>query len=133
MLVLFSINDKLRDIKGLLEMIVKKAGKQVIGAHLTNAEQKALDIEIRKVYAEYDRKNANELDAIFLMYLHLKYGWGHDRLKQAYFGIAPEIEKLAERYEMTGEGDRVFLATHMLKKMGCDIEEWAKEVEKNAT
>jgi hypothetical protein len=111
-------------------MIVKKINGQVFGAQLNKKEQKALDIEVAKVYAEYDRKNANEIDAIFLCYLNLKYGWGYDRLKQAYFGIAPEIEKLAERYEITGNGDRVWLATHHLKEMGIDIEEWSKELER---
>lgn len=112
-------------------MNVFKVNGQVVGGYLSAAEKKALDIEARKVYAEYDRKNANEIDAIFLAYLHSKYGWMHDRLKQAYMGIAPEIEKLAERYEMTGEGDRVFLATYKLKEIGVDIEEWRKEVERS--
>ena len=56
-------------------MIVKKVGKHVIGGHLTAAEKKAIDIEARKAYAEYDRKNANELDAIWLVYLHCRYGF----------------------------------------------------------
>ena len=37
-------------------MIVKKSGGKVIGAHLTNAEKKAMDIEIMKDIAEFDRK-----------------------------------------------------------------------------
>lgn len=111
-------------------MIPIKTNGQVIGGHLTNAEKKALDIEARKSYAEYDRKNANEIDAIFLAYMHLRYGWMHDRLKQLYFGIYPEIMKLADRYEMTDEGDMIFLATHLLKEIGVDIEAWAKEVER---
>lgn len=116
-------------------MFFKKSRGKIFGVELNAAERRALEIEAdreaAKAYAEYDRKNANEIDAIFLTYLHERYGWGHDRLKQAYMGIAPEIEKLAERYEMTGEGDRVFLATHMLKEIGVDIEEWRKEVERN--
>ena len=110
-------------------MIPIKSAGRVIGGRMTVAEQKALDIEAAKAYAEYDRKNANEIDAILLCYLNLKYGWAYKKLKEAYFGIAPEIEKLAERYEMTGNGDRVWLATHHLKEMGIDIEEWRKELE----
>lgn len=106
-----------------------KSGGKVIGAHLTNAEKKALDIEARKTYAEYDRANANEIDAIFLLYLREKYGFGHDRLKDAYIHMASEIEALAKRYEMTGEGDRVFIATYRLKELGCNVEAWSKEVQ----
>lgn len=112
-------------------MIPIKSGGKVIGGHLTNAEKKALDIEARKTYAEYDRKNANEIDAIFLLYLHRRYGFDEAQLKDAYVHMASKIESLAERYEMTCEGDRVFLATYKLKELGCDIEEWSKEVKLN--
>lgn len=110
-------------------MNVFKVNGQVIGGHLSAAEKKALDIEARKVYAEYDRKNANEIDAIFLTYLHERYGWGYDRLKQAYFGIYPAIKALADRYEMNEKGDKIWLATHKLKELGIDIDEWSKELE----
>lgn len=109
-------------------MIPIKSGGKVIGGHLTNAEKKALDIEARKTYAEYDRANANEIDAIFLLYLREKYGFEEEQLKDAYIHMASEIEKLADRYEMTGEGDRVFLATYKLKEMGCDVEKWSREI-----
>lgn len=114
-------------------MTVKKSAGQVIGGHLTNAEKKALDIEARKSYAEYDRKNANEIDAIFLLYLHERYGWDEEQLRDAYMGIYPAIMALADRYEMTGEGDRVFLATYKLKEIGCDVEAWSKEVERGTS
>lgn len=47
-------------------MYTKKAGGKVYGAHLTAAEKKAMDIEIRRQLAEYDLKHANELDAMIL-------------------------------------------------------------------
>lgn len=110
-------------------MTPKKSGGRVIGAHLTNAEQKALDIEMAKVFAEFDRKNSNEIDAIFLWYLHTKCGYGREKLKQAYFDLSPMIEALCERYEMFDKGDRVWLCTHLLKEYGVDIEELARELE----
>lgn len=51
-------------------MYMKKAGGKVYGAHLTAAEKKAMDIEIRRQLAEYDLKHANELDAMILWHLH---------------------------------------------------------------
>lgn len=43
-------------------MRVKKAGGKVFGADLTAAERKAMNLEIQRQLAEYDRKHANELD-----------------------------------------------------------------------
>ena len=51
-------------------MRVKKAGGRVYGADLTAAEKKALDIELKRYFAEYDYKNIKEIDAIVLWVLH---------------------------------------------------------------
>lgn len=110
-------------------MIVKKSSGKVIGAQLTNAEKKAMDIEITKAIADYNRKNFDEIDAIFLWYLHAKHGFDYDQLKDTYFHLASEIEALADRYEMTGTGDRVWLCTYKLKdRLGIDLNEWHKEL-----
>ncbi len=110
-------------------MIIKQSGGTVYGAKLSRKEERAMNMEIQRSFAEYDRKNANEIDAIFLCYLHNKYGFGYDRLKQAYLGLAPEIERLCQAYEMTDEGDRIWLATHKLKELGIDLDEWKKEID----
>lgn len=41
-------------------MQVKKAGGKVYGAVLTAAEKKAMDLEIQRELAEYDRKHIAE-------------------------------------------------------------------------
>ena len=46
-------------------MFVKKIKGKVHGASFTAAERKALDIEIMKQLAEYTRKHALEMDAVF--------------------------------------------------------------------
>lgn len=43
-------------------MQVKKAGGKVYGAVLTAAEKKAMDLEIQRELAEYDRKHIAEDD-----------------------------------------------------------------------
>ena len=43
-------------------MQVKKAGGKVYGAVLTAAEKKAMDLEIQRELAEYDRKHIAEID-----------------------------------------------------------------------
>lgn len=108
-------------------MIVKKARGKVYGATLTAAERKAMNIEIQKQLAEYTRKHALEIDAMFLWYLHEEFGFGLKRLKKVFTGFDPKIEELCKRYEMTDEGDGVWLCTYKLKEMGVNLEEWDKE------
>lgn len=82
-------------------MQVKKAGGKVYGAVLTAAEKKAMDLEIQRELAEYDRK-------------HIAF---HDRIKE-----------LVSRYEMEDQDD-IWLCTQMLKRIGVDVEAWHKESE----
>lgn len=106
-------------------MIVKKAGGKVYGAVLSSAEQKALDIEIKRQLAENWRKHSNEVEAMVLWAVHEKYGCGPKRLRDFYDTIAPLFEELAARYEME-DCDLPWLCTYKLKEYGIDIEEWRK-------
>lgn len=101
-----------------------KSGGKVYGAHLTAAERKALNIEIQKTMAEYDRKNADEIDAMILWALHEEFGFGRDRLERFYKAFAPKLKDLCTRYEMTDSGDVLWLCTHKLKEIDIDITEW---------
>lgn len=55
-------------------MQIKKAGGRVYGAILTNADKKALNIEIRRQLAEMDKKNVEEVDATVLYVLMTEFG-----------------------------------------------------------
>lgn len=107
-------------------MRMKKIGGRVYGAELSVAEQKAMDMEIQRQLAEFDRKNVRELDALVLWELHEQFGFGKKRLKQFYKNFSPGIEALVRRYEME-HGDEVWLCTYKLKEIGCDLEAWEKE------
>lgn len=107
-------------------MYTKKAGGKVYGAHLTAAEKKAMDIEIRRQLAEYDLKHANELDAMILWNLHEEFGFGPKRLKQFYDTFAVRLDELIKHYEMT-DSDMVWQCMYKLKQYGIDIEEWNKQ------
>lgn len=54
-------------------MQLKKAGGKVYGAVLTAAEKKAMDLEIQRELAEYDRKHIAEIDATILWVLHEQF------------------------------------------------------------
>lgn len=104
-------------------MQIKKIGKKIFGASLTSAEQKAMDMEIQKQIAEYDRKNIVEMDSIILWQLHEQFGFGPKRLKRFFDNFIPTMEELVQRYEME-DSDQIWLCTHKLKEYGIDVEEW---------
>lgn len=107
-------------------MHVKKIKGKVYGAQLTTAEKKAMDMEIQRELAEYDRKHALELDALILWVLHDQFGFGPKRLRQFYDSFTVSIDDLLKRYEMDAS-DQVWLCTHMLKQYGIDLEMWHQE------
>lgn len=110
-------------------MIVKKAGGKVIGANLTAAEKKALDIEIKKELVNFNRQNWIEIDALFVWWVRRRLHFGEKRLKKFYFEFHEEFRKLIERYEL-GSEDGPWLCTEQLKEEGFDLEAWHDEAEK---
>ena len=108
-------------------MYLKKAGGKVYGAVLTAAEKKAMDMEIQRELAEYDRKHLAEIDATILWVLHEQFGFGTKRLREYYDAYHDRIGELIERYEMDN-GDDIWLCTEKLKTVGGDIEAWHKEM-----
>lgn len=107
-------------------VIVKKVGGKVYGASLTAAEKKAMNIEIQRQLAEYERKRIEEIDSMILWVLHSEFGFGPERLKRFYDRFANSIDELIKRYEMEDE-DQIWLCTHMLKEYGVNIEKWHNE------
>ncbi len=108
-------------------MIVKKTAGRVIGGHLTNAEQKAMEIEIQKSIAEFDRKNEIEVDAMFLWIIRKKLGLGEKKLHEIFTSAVQEFDNMMNRYELE-TGDRLWIFVKLLKDEGIDIEQWYKEV-----
>lgn len=107
-------------------MQVKKAGGKIFGAVLTSDEKRAMDIEIKRQLAEYNKKNEIEIDALVLWTLHKQFGFGHKRLKQFYDSFGEAVSKLVEHYELT-DSDMVWICTQELKDYGIDLEQWQKE------
>lgn len=102
-------------------MNIKKSGGKIFGAQLTSAEKKALDMEIKRQIAEYDRKHKLELQALVLWELHEQLGFGVKRLKEFYNKFDISIDKLLGHYQLE-EDDKVWLCTYKLKEIGLDIE-----------
>lgn len=109
-------------------MIIKKSGGAIIGADLSNAERKAMRIEINKQIAEHTRKHLMEIDATFLWYMMEAFNFKPKQLKRIFTEFSPMLHELCARYEMFDKGDDIWLCTQKLKERGVDLEEWMKEV-----
>ena len=109
-------------------MQIKKAGGRVYGATLTNAEKKAMNMEIRRQLAEMVKNNMEEVDATVLYVLMTEFGFGKKRLRRFHDTFGEQITSLVHRYQMNSDDD-VWLCTEMLKRRGIDINQWNKELE----
>lgn len=107
-------------------MRIKKSGKYIMGAELTAAEKKAMNIEIAKQLAEFTRKYEVEIESIFLRELRANHGFGETRLRRAFDNFGNDLDDLVARYEL-GEEDKLWLATQQLRQEGFDIEKWHQE------
>jgi len=90
----------------------------------TGIQKKAMNAEIRRQLAEYNEKNADEIDAMVLWVLYSEFGFREKRLKRFYERFNRELDDLRDRYEMTDE-DTVWLCTRKLKDAGIDISKWS--------
>ena len=108
-------------------MNFKKYNGKIFGVQLNKNEQRALDQEINRQIIENDRRFDMDKESSILWALHTQFGFGPKRLKKAWELFYTETVKLREYYQM-GPEDAAWLARHKLKEIGCDIEEWYKEV-----
>lgn len=106
-------------------MVVNKCLGKVIGGTLTNAEQKALEIEMRRQIHEQERQYCNDMDALLLYVVHTHFHKGKKGLRNFYDDYYKELTKLTEYYEMPKE--EVYLARLKLQEIGVDVEAWNRE------
>ena len=115
-------------------MFVKKAGNRIYGAEFTAAEKKAMDIEIRRQLAEYDRNHEKEMAALILWQLHELNGDGPKKLKKFFDSFDKNIKEMIDRYELEDD-DRynvcLFKLNEYLNKFGTSFDEWYKEKNDN--
>lgn len=115
-------------------MFIKKAGSKIYGAEFTAAEKKAIEIEIGRQLAEYDRIHEKEMAALILWQKHEMDGDGPKKLKRFFESFDKNIKEMIERYEL-GESDRFTLAQYKLdeylRNFGTSFDEWYKEINDN--
>lgn len=106
-------------------MRIKKAGGKIFGAALTNAEQKAMDMEIRRQCEEYTRSNIDNIDAMILWHLHEEFGFGKKRLMRFYETFSERMKETSEYY-LLEENKMPWLYREKLKRYGIDVAELNK-------
>ena len=107
-------------------MIPKKSFGKVYGAHLTSSERKAMKMEIKRELIQMADRYTEDIQSVFLYWLHVKKGYGKKRLRQSWEDIVALQEELMEYYQMDVP-DMVWVCTRKLKEIGVDIESWRKE------
>lgn len=111
-------------------MIVLKASGKIFGAKLSKAEQKAMDLEIGKQAAEFEKKHEVEFEAMTLYVLMAEYGWKEKRLKRFWDKYRKAHRDLIRRYELydsQAPGDDAWICQKMLLENGIDITKWERE------
>lgn len=93
------------------------------------AGDRAIQEEIRKQIAEYDKEYETNLNALALYVLRVHLGFGKKRLRRFWDAFNAEHKALREWYLLDSPGDAEFMAKRELRKIGVDVEEWAKEDE----
>lgn len=106
--------------------VFKRNKGHIFGVQFSTKEQKAIDEEILRQCAEFNRKNELEMDSVILWVLHERFGFGEKRLRKFFDSYAAELNALEKRYEM-GDEDMAWLCRYKLKEYGIDIAEWNKE------
>lgn len=111
-------------------MQIKKTGKKIFGAELTAQEKKALDIEIERQLAEFDKNHTKEIDALILLALHEAFGFGEKRLRRFYDIFDNSVNSLVKRYELE-DSDKIWISKQKLKDYGIDLDIWERERREN--
>lgn len=94
---------------------------------MSTVSRSAMIREIQRELVEWTDAHSKELDAIYLLKLHQKKGWGKKRLEDYWREIWLEVRELKERYELEEVG---LVAKDQLKRIGVDLDELYKEMER---
>ena len=111
-------------------MRVKKTKGGGSKAVLSASEKKAMDKEIRRQLAEYDRKHELEICSLILWQLHEQFGFGSKRLRRFFDVYSNAMDELVWRYD-TKDISTIWGFTEKLKELGIDIEKWYEGSDSN--
>lgn len=105
----------------------KKAMGRIYAVEYNKEEQRAMEKEIHRQFAEYERLHNKEIDAMALLVLHEEFGFGPARLKRFFDRFEAVLDNLLETYEGDEDINRAELCFAKLKEYGVDLDIWEKE------
>ena len=92
---------------------------------LTKGQQKAIDAEISRQLVEKRNEFLKDMDAMMLLSIHRKCGFGKRKLTEIFKSFILDYEKFIDDYQVEG----AWMAAYRLKEeTGLDIEELHKEL-----
>ena len=103
-----------------VEPVYSLKPSQIANIALDGVGKKALKNEIHNRLVDQERKVSIDIDTSVLWVLHVKYGWGKQRLK-AFYNALFEEHRNVRTYD---KGELV----KMLKEKGIDVEAWYDEL-----
>lgn len=86
-----------------------------------NGAKDQVNHAINQQILDRDKQYAIDVDTMYLWTLHIKYGWGYERLKRFYLDVFKEHLRMREFYEI----DDLYPEKAKLKeKTGVDMDAW---------
>ena len=107
-----------------VEPVYSLKPSQIANIALDGVGKKALKEEIHNRLVDQERKVSIDIDTSVLWVLHVKYGWGKQRLKTFYNALFEEHRNVRQYYDI----DDVYPERMKLKEKGIDIEAWYDEL-----
>ncbi len=106
------------------EPVYNMKPKAMIDAVLNDVGKDIMMAEIRKNLLEREKSMAIDIDTCVLWTLHVKYGWGKQRLKKFYKELFEEHLRMRQFYDT----DEPYPERMKLKEKGADVEAWYNDM-----
>ena len=106
------------------EPVYNMKPKAMVDAVLNDVGKDIMMDEIRKNLLEREKSMAIDIDTCVLWTLHVKYGWGKQRLKKFYKELFEEHLRMRKFYDT----DEPYPERMKLKEKGADVEAWYNEL-----
>lgn len=106
------------------EPVYNMKPKDMVDAVLNGGGKDIMMAEIHKSIIEKEKILSLDIDTCVLWTLHIKYGWGKQRLKKFYTDLFEEHLRMRQFYDI----DEPYPERMKLKEKGADVETWYNEL-----
>lgn len=85
--------------------------------------RKSIDKEVRRQLIENNTEFSKDIDALYLLALHKKYGFGKKRLEEFWSEAVDSISEYMKQYQLGSMEIGYIVRDHLKRSTGVDIEE----------